>query len=110
MKFAHVAGARTAPSPELIGTYPACGGPMIARCGTQRRITGCIAERGPAIPGRSQRPPSIAAGRTPQQWQEVIQIDPLTMPTSLYLDAQVLDSSGQITCMGGTSVAGICGD
>jgi competence protein CoiA len=36
MQFALVSGERTVPSPKLTGTCPACGSPVIAKCGTIR--------------------------------------------------------------------------
>jgi competence protein CoiA len=36
MRLANVNNERSAPSPGLVGACPACGGPVIARCGSQR--------------------------------------------------------------------------
>jgi competence protein CoiA len=77
MHFALVDNERTAPSPGLTGSCPACGGATIAKCGDQRihhwahsKKTACDSWREPETPWHR-----TWKNRFPARWQEFIRWD-----------------------------------
>ena len=78
MRFALVDNERTPPSPGLTGSCPACGSPMIAKCGNQRIHH--WAHRGERVCDAWWEPEKEWhrnwKDNFPTAWQEVIQYDP----------------------------------
>lgn len=77
MQFAHVNNERTAPSPKLVGSCPACGAAMIAKCGSIKvhhwahrgaRVCDIWWER-ETLWHRNWK------SKFPEQWREIIQHD-----------------------------------
>ncbi len=80
MRLAIVNNERSAPSPGLTGSCPACGGPVIAKCGNQR--VHHWAHRGKRVCDPWWEPEtewhSNWKMKFPEGWQEVVRRDPLT--------------------------------
>lgn len=78
MRFAIVNNESTSPSPGLTGSCPACGAPVIAKCGTMRIHH--WAHRGERVCDVWWEPrPEWHCGwqdRFPQHWQEVVRYAP----------------------------------